>query len=166
MPQRGSGWVVAHITGPEDRSRMSLQVGAVEAATGASIVTTKGAVLLSVGAASGAGVTLTAEVLAPVPVDRSAPGVASWGRDRLDIFGRGLDKAAYHKAWAQAWHPSAVAWETIGGGFTGPLAVASWGPERLDIFGIGLDKAMWHKAWAQRWHPSQIGWEPLNGAFL
>ena len=165
MPPRGAGWVVAHLTGLEDRSSMSLQIGTVEATPGASIVTSKGAVRLSVGAASGNGVVLTAEVMAAVPVDRAAPTIASWGKERLDIFGRGLDNGVYHKAWAQAWHPP-VAWETIGGGFTAPLAVASWGPERLDIFGIGLDKAMWHKAWAQRWHPSQMDWERIGGGFI
>ncbi|MGH7184923.1 MAG: hypothetical protein ACREIB_01420, partial [Pseudomonadota bacterium] len=166
MPPQGTGWIVAHLTGPEDRSTMSLQIGAVEALPGASIVTSKGALLISVGAASGSGTTLTAEAMAPVPVNRGAPAVASWGRNRLDIFGRGLDNAAFHKAWAQAWHPSPVAWEALGGGFTAPLAVSSWGPDRLDIFGIGLDKAMWHKAWAQAWHPSQIAWEPLGGGFI
>lgn len=166
MPQHGAGWIVAHLTGPENRSRMSLQIGAVAASPGASIVTSKGAVQLSINTASASEVTLTAEVLAPVPVNRAAPAVASWGKNRLDIFGRGLDKAAFHKAWAQAWHPSTTAWEALGGGFTGPLAVASWGTDRLDIFGVGLDKAMWHKAWAQRWHPSQAGWESIGGGFI
>ena len=67
-----------------------------------------------------------------------APAVASWGRERLDVFGRGLDQAMFHKAWAQRWHPSQDGWEALGGKFISPPAVASWGPERLDIFGIGL----------------------------
>lgn len=71
MPPRGAGWVVAHLTGAEDRSHMSLQIGVVEAAPGASVVTSKGAIQLSVHAASASGVTLTAEVMAPVPVDRA-----------------------------------------------------------------------------------------------
>lgn len=166
LPPNGAGWIVAHVTGVEDRSRLSLQIGAVAAMTGASIVTSKGAVRLAVSAASSTGVTLTADVMAPVPVNRAAPAVASWGRDRLDIFGRGLHGAAYHKAWWQSWQPPPPAWEPIGGGFSGPLAVASWGPDRLDIFGVGLDQAMWHKAWAQRWFPSQEAWEPLGGRFI
>lgn len=166
MPQRGSGWVVAHLTGLEDRSRMSLQIGAVEAEPGATVVTSKGAVQLSVGAAPASAVTMTAEVMAAVPVDRAAPAVASWGRDRLDIFGIGLDKAAFHKAWANAWYPSPTNWEALGGGFTSSLAVASWGEHRLDIFGIGLDKAMWHKAWANGWHPGQVAWESIGGQFI
>lgn len=148
IPPRGSGWVVAHLTGPEERSFMSLQIGAMEATPGATVITSKGAVHLSIAAASPSAVTLTAEVMTPVPVDRAAPAVASWGSNRLDIFGRGLDQAAFHKAWDNGWHPSPVEWEFLGGGFTSPLAVASWGPNRLDIFGIGLDQAMWHKAWA------------------
>ena len=159
------GWIVAHLTGPEPRSTQSLQIGAVEATPGASIQLSKGALRLTVGAASPGGVTLVAEVEGPVAVDRGAPAVASWGQGRLDIFARGLDKAAWHKAWAAAWHPSPVAWEALGGGFTTPLAVSAWGPNRLDIFGIGTDQGMWHKAWAQAWHPSQAGWENLGGKF-
>lgn len=166
MPPRGAGWVVAHLTGPENRSRMSLQIGAVQGSQGASVMTSKGAIQLSVGAASPAGVKLTAEVMTPVPVNRAAPAVASWATDRFDIFGRGLDNGAFHKAWAQAWYPSAVEWEAIGGGFTSALGVTSWGPDRLDVFGVGLDKAMWHKAWAQGWHPGETAWERIGGEFL
>jgi hypothetical protein len=105
-----------------------------------------------------------AEVMAPVPVDRAAPAVASWGKDRLDIFGRGLDETVWHKAWAQAWSPSQEGWEPLGGTFISEPAVASWGQGRLDIFGVGLDKAMYHKAWANEWHPSPA-WELLGGGF-
>jgi hypothetical protein len=42
ISELGTGWVVAHLTGPEDRSRTSLQIGLVEAAPGASIETSKG----------------------------------------------------------------------------------------------------------------------------
>ena len=168
MPQpspNGAGWIVAHLTGPDPRSTQSLQIGAVEAVPGASAQFTKGALRIGVGAASANGVAFTAEIEGPVAVDRGAPAVAAWGPGRLDIFSRGLDGAAYHKAWAQAWHPSPVAWELLGGRFKQPLAIASWGAERLDIFGIGMDDSMWHKAWAQRWHPSQTDWEPIGGKF-
>lgn len=166
MSPGGAGWVVAHVTGPEDRSRLSLQVGVVAATPGASVVTSKGAVMITVGTASPSGVTLTIEVMGPVPVDRAAPTVASWGSERLDIFGVGLHGGSYHKAWAQHWHPAGSEWEATGGGFTGPLSVESWGPDRLDVFGVGLDQAMWHKAWAQHWHPGQMAWEPLGGTFI
>lgn len=163
LPQRGAGWIVAHLTGPGNRSAMSLQIGAVEAAPGAAVVTSKGAVQISVSAASASAVTLTAEVMKPVPVNRAAPAVASWSPNRLDLFGRGLDKSAFHKAWANAWHPSSVNWEALGGLFTTSLAVASWGVNRLDLFGLGLDKAMYHRAWAAGWQPS---WQSLGGQFV
>lgn len=165
MPPGGAGWVVAHVTGLEERSWLTLQVGAVEAIPGAQMTTTKGAVTISVNAASSAGATLTVEVMAPVPVDRAAPAAVSWGPDRIDLIGRGLDNAAYHKAWAQSWFPSQGGWEALSGGFTTPLAVESWGPNRLDIFGVGQDQAMWHKAWANGWSPPPPGWERLGGGF-
>ncbi|HKQ92216.1 MAG TPA: hypothetical protein VJZ77_16270, partial [Blastocatellia bacterium] len=97
-----------------------------------------------------------------VQVNRAAPAVASWDKGRLDIFGVGLDKAMYHKAWANAWYPS-TGWEPHGGGFTGQLAVESWGINRLDIFGVGLDKAMYHKSFENIWQ--QVAWEHLGGQF-
>jgi hypothetical protein len=166
MPPGGTGWVVAHLTETTERSRMSLQVGALAAAAGASLVTSKGSVMLSVGSATASSVSLTVEVMAPVPVDRTAPAVVSWGPDRIDVFARGLDQAAFHKAWAQGWSPGQNEWEAVGGGFASALALESWGPDRLDAFGVGLDQAMWHKAWAQGWSPGQTAWEPIGGAFV
>jgi hypothetical protein len=165
IPPQGTGWVVAHLTGPEDRSWVSLQIGALAATPGAFIVTSKGALQISIDAASSTSVTLTAEVMSPVPVDRAAPAVTSWASERIDIFARGLDNAAFHKAWAQGWLPSPDGWDALGGGFVGSLAAESWGPDRVDVFGIGLDKGIWHKAWADGWSPSQVGWEPLGGGF-
>jgi hypothetical protein len=44
----------------------------------------------------------------------SPPAVAAWGPDRLDIFGLGLDRAMYHKAWTgSVW----TEWEGLGGVF-------------------------------------------------
>lgn len=166
MPQHAPGWVVAHLTGPEDRSRMSLQVGTVQAVPGESMVTSKGAVLVTIGPASASGITLTVAAMAPVPVDRTAPAMVSWGGDRLDIFALGMDNASYHKAWAQAWLPSTTGWEATGGRFTSPLVVESWGTDRLDVFGVGHDRALWHKAWAQGWQPAQDGWESLGGELI
>ena len=51
----------------------------------------------------------------------SPPAVASWGQNRLDIFGLGGDGAMYHKAWdGSAWGPSLLDWERLGGVFTAP----------------------------------------------
>lgn len=166
VPPGGTGWVVAHMSEPSATSRLSLQVGALTADPGASVVTSQGAVRLSVDRATASSVTLTVEVIARVPVTRTAPAAVSWGPDRIDIFARGLDKGAVHKAWAQGWFPSADDWEGVGGGFAGALAVESWGGDRLDAFGVGLDDAMWHKAWDRGWSPGQAAWEPIGGRFL
>ena len=93
------------------------------------------------------------------------PAAAAWGSNRLDIFGLGLDKQMFHKAWAASWYPSPAGWEALGGRFNSPPAVASWGDNRLDIFGLGTDYQMYHKAWAGGWHPSPTGWEALGGRF-
>ena len=48
----------------------------------------------------------------------TATAVASWGSNRLDIFGLGLDNQMFHKAWdGQAWFPSPTGWEPLGGVF-------------------------------------------------
>lgn len=96
---------------------------------------------------------------------RTAIAVASWGSNRLDIFGLGTDNQMYHKAWnGHAWLPSATDWELLGGAFNSPPAVASWGTNRLDIFGLGTDDQMYHKAWnGNAWLPAPKKWEP--GAF-
>lgn len=166
LPPGAPGWVVAHLTETTERSRMSLQIGALAAQPGSSLVTSKGAVSLTVATATASSVALTVEVMSPVPVDRTAPAVVSWGSERIDVFARGLDKAAFHKAWAQGWFPGPNEWEALGGGFESALALESWGPDRLDAFGVGLDKAMWHKAWAQGWSPGQVAWEPIGGSFV
>src|SRR5271165_4508147 len=44
--------------------------------------------------------------------------VASWGANRLDIFGLGTDNQMYHKAWdGSSWLPSEKGWDLIGGVF-------------------------------------------------
>ena len=124
---------------------MSLQIGAVEAAPGMTVVTSKGAVQLSVGAASASSVTLTAEAMGPVPVNYAVPAVASWGPGRLDIFGIGLDGAMYHKAWDDnGWYPSQNDWRPHGSMFSSPRAGDAWGPERLDMFDVGRDCGVGH----------------------
>jgi hypothetical protein len=120
MPPRGAGWVVAHLTGPQHRSRMSLQIGAVEATQGASGVTSKGALQLSFGATSAGG--RTAGIPVPWPgslSEGSSPALRRWcrGTGRLDVFTLGKDASVWHKAWAQRWHPSETGWEALGGGF-------------------------------------------------
>src|SRR6266566_3458099 len=94
-------------------------------------------------------------------------GVASWGQNRLDIFGLGTDNGMYHKAWTGSqWSPSPRDWEPLGGVFNSPPGVVTWSPNRLDIFGLGTDNGMYHKAWTgSQWSPSPRDWEPLGGVF-
>ena len=93
--------------------------------------------------------------------------MTAWGNNRLDIFGIGTDGAMYHKAWdGEAWRPSVLNWERLGGVFTSPPAVTAWGMNRLDVFGLGTDGAMYHKAWdGSAWRPSVLSWERLGGVF-
>ena len=85
-----------------------------------------------------------------------APAVVSWGPNRLDIFGIGMDDGLYHKSWdGSHWWPSHEGWSSLGGQFqlVAPTAV-SWGPNRLDIFGIGKDNALYQKTWdGSQWLP-------------
>src|SRR5258707_2391743 len=89
---------------------------------------------------------------------------ASWGGNRLDIFGLGADNQMHHKAWTgNAWWPSPTDWAPLGGNFNSPPAAVAWGPNRLDIFGLGTDNQIYHKAWTSNaWGPSC---EPLGGKF-
>jgi hypothetical protein len=93
----------------------------------------------------------------------TAPCVASWGPNRLDVFAVGKsDQALYHTSWnGQAWTP----WQNLGGQCVGDPAVASWGPNRLDVFVVGAgDHALYHKQWdGQQWLPSITDWQNLGG---
>jgi hypothetical protein len=105
----------------------------------------------------------TSRCIAPGSMKPISVAVASWERNRLDIFGLGTDSQLYHKAWdGSAWYPSQTNWEALGGRFNSPPAVASWGSDRLDIFGLGKDNQMYHKAWdGTAW----FNWEALGGTF-
>lgn len=96
----------------------------------------------------------------------SPPAVASWGPDRLDVFGVGMDGGVWHRAWTgSGWYPKNE-WESLGGRFCSSVAATSWGPNRLDLFGIGMDGGMWHRAWTPAgWYP-QKEWQPLGGKFV
>lgn len=87
----------------------------------------------------------------------------SWGKNHLDVYGRGADGAVYQKWWNEAagkWE----GWHNLGGYLNGPPAAICWAPGRVDIFGIGGDGALWHNWWdaglnQQKWG----GWESLGG---
>src|SRR5262249_46069807 len=85
------------------------------------------------------------------------PAAVSWGSNRIDVFGRGVDNDLAHKWWDGQWHP----WESLGPGgvlASGPT-VASWGANRLDVFARGVGNSLLHKWWDGSWHP----WEALDG---
>lgn len=85
--------------------------------------------------------------------------VSSWGRDRLDVFVVGTDRALYHKWWdGTRWSD----WEDLGGQLNATPAAVSWGPRRIDVFGRGIDNALYHKWFDGRWHD----WQGLGGTLL
>jgi hypothetical protein len=71
----------------------------------------------------------------------SAPAVAAWGSNRLDVFAAGSDGNLQHKWWDGAnWG----AWDWVGGYFQGNPAAVSWGPNRLDVFAWGNTQHLGH----------------------
>ncbi|MFA5635349.1 MAG: hypothetical protein WC977_05525, partial [Anaerovoracaceae bacterium] len=87
----------------------------------------------------------------------SAPAVASWQPNRLDVFGRGQNNALWHKYWdGRQWS----GWEDLGGVLTTAPAAVSWGRGRIDVFAVGQNQALWHIYWdGRQWS----GWEDLGG---
>lgn len=87
----------------------------------------------------------------------------SWGKNHLDVYGRGQDGAIYQKWWNEAagkWE----GWHSLGGYIQGSPVAICWAPGRVDLFGIGGDGALWHNWWdanqnQQKWG----GWESLGG---
>jgi hypothetical protein len=75
----------------------------------------------------------------------SAPAVASWGPNRLDVFVRGQDDGLWHKSWnGTKWSD----WDQpITGKFQGAPAAVSWGPDRIDVFVRGMDNHVGHAWW-------------------
>lgn len=90
----------------------------------------------------------------------SAPAVASWQPNRLDVFGRGQNNALWHKWWnGSSWSE----WEDLGGVLTSDPAAVSWGPNRIDVFGRGQNNSLWHKWWnGSSWSE----WEDLGGGAI
>lgn len=90
----------------------------------------------------------------------SAPAVASWASNRIDVFVRGTDGNLWHQAWTGGWS----GWEPFGappGGLAGddPTAVAS-ATGRIDVFARGSDSHLWHRVYdGALSHP----WENLGG---
>ncbi|CAG5176048.1 uncharacterized protein ALTATR162_LOCUS8285 [Alternaria atra] len=99
--------------------------------------------------------------------------VESWGPDRLDVVGIGMDDQMYRKRFDRGdggWKPSVdAAWEPLSGKFKQIPAAISWSFGRLDIFGIGLNNQMYYKAWGNNrktggsWIVSD--WQSIEGGF-
>ena len=96
--------------------------------------------------------------------DRSL-GVTSWGVDRLDVFGIGIDNELYHKYWdGSNWSPSDASLEPLAPNttFISGTAAVSWGPNRNDIFGLGEEFNLLHIYWdGSQW--SKV--EDFGGSF-
>ena len=87
----------------------------------------------------------------------SAPAVASWGLNRLDVFARGPEKQLLHKRWnGDEWSD----WRDLGGRLTSAPAAVSWGPDRIDVFVRGHDGQLAQKRWnGTEWSE----WRDLGG---
>ncbi|MCP3144494.1 hypothetical protein [Pyxidicoccus xibeiensis] len=89
----------------------------------------------------------------------SGPAVASWGANRLDVFGRGQDNQLWHMAWnGSSW----IGWGALAGQITSDPAAVSWGPNRIDVFARGTDNSMLQQVWTGT---SWTGWYSLGGGF-
>jgi trypsin/repeat uncharacterized protein DUF346 len=82
---------------------------------------------------------------------------SSWGPGRLDVFGRGVEGALWHKAWVNGfgWFP----WESLGGSIQGQPAAVSWGSGRIDVVARMSDDSVGHWYWAG----SGWGYDNLGG---
>jgi len=87
----------------------------------------------------------------------SEPTVASWGRNRLDVFGQGQNNALLHIVWdGNGWG----SWQDLGGVLTSAPSCVSWGPNRIDCFVRGQSNALLHIVWdGSAWR----GWENVGG---
>ncbi|WP_061249869.1 hypothetical protein [Leptospira alstonii] len=94
------------------------------------------------------------------------PTVVSWGLNRLDIFGVGINSSLYHRSWnGTEWYPPNK-WEDLGGRLVSPAAVSTWAIGRLDIVALGLDNQMYRKVWdINQWIPPLFEWEKIDGIF-
>ncbi len=102
----------------------------------------------------------------PIPTMMAALPLTtvSWGKNHLDIYGRGTDGAVYQKFWnndAGKWE----GWNKIGDNtFNDAPKAVCWSPGRVDLFVVGKDNALWHNWWEFGANSNQWGgWENLGG---
>lgn len=82
----------------------------------------------------------------PTAATPSAPTIASWGANRLDIFVQ-AGGTLYHKTWDGAWS----AWTSRGSGIKAKPAAVSWGANRIDVVAVGTDDQLYHQSYAGVW---------------
>jgi hypothetical protein len=83
----------------------------------------------------------------------------SWGKNRIDVFVRGMDDHLGHLWWnGSEWK----GWQDLGGPITSAPAVASWGAHRLDVFAAGPDGNLERKSYdGSKWSD----WDWIGGTF-
>lgn len=84
----------------------------------------------------------------------SSLDVSSWGSNRLDVFGRGLENSLWHKYW---FGPNWSAWELLGGNLASAPSAVSWGPNRIDVVARATDNSVIHWWWENGWHSDNLG---------
>lgn len=88
----------------------------------------------------------------------SAPTVASWGTNRLNVFARGPDATLWHRWWdGIRWSN----WQSLGGNLSSAPSCAAWAVNRISCFATQSGGSqIWHKWWdGMRWSE----WQDLGG---
>jgi hypothetical protein len=85
------------------------------------------------------------------------PAIASWGPNRLDVFGRGSEGGLWHKYWTgstwSSWQKDVETENIVGG----PDAV-SWGSGRIDVVAREASGGVNHWYWNNSaWHKDNLG---------
>ena len=95
------------------------------------------------------------------------PSAATWGGDRLDVFGLDDHAVIKHQYWdGTAWLPKDSELENLGAGCSGtfPIAVTTWGQDRLDVFCHAERGNLRHQFYdGSQWQPSVGSTENLGG---
>jgi hypothetical protein len=90
------------------------------------------------------------------------PTVVSWGPDRLDVFGRGVNGDVMHKYWNGTWS----AWESLGGVISHPVTAVSRGTGKIDLFVRGVDGAVHQNSFPGNGPLGWTGWIYHGGSVI
>ena len=87
----------------------------------------------------------------------SDPDICAWSTvpgGHIEITGRGIDNALWHKYWYYAWS----AWESMGGTLASAPGCVSWGANRVDIVVRLANNTVQHWYWdGSAWHTDNLG---------